>query len=247
MLTTFMAIMMPVIALLMIAVINVSHVVYAKIRLQDAADRAAYVGAAKQAYIMNRMGEDNLAIQKRFSDLKEELTHNSKQTVEKGRERVSQVRSEIMGRWQEMEAWNDGAWETVRTTSQDLLSKGYAGAWLIPQKSSRLLTLLDHAETDQYQKLKFDGMRGDLFFDPADHDDGEDSILSYLVKDPLHEVRWEVTACAVMPNLLLASKFQNINHQLCASAAAQPHGGSIRSGAPYQVSFVPIRRDHVRQ
>lgn len=248
MLTTFAALIMPVIILLMAMVINTGHIVDSKIRLQIAVDRAAYAGAAKQAHIMNWMASQNHEIHKKYSDLKKELEDNSKQSVEEGRRRFNSVKQEINNIWSEMNRWSGQGMVKAAEVSDAVARANYARGYpMHPPQYRNMLLLRDDLRPEQIQTLKFDGMKG-IFVDPTDHDSKDDRILSYLIKDERPTVRWMTRLQADLPTGFLTKTLNALigGMKLNAASAAQPHGGSIEGCAfqdpcsQYQVSFIPV-------
>lgn len=246
MLTTFVALVMPVLILLMAAVLNVGHVVNAKIVLQNAADRAAYVGAAKQAFIMNKMGEKNREVHGIFEKLKSDIVPNSNNDANDVTQKVKDANQRITAAYNEMEAWNDDAYALVRVASLSVTQENYAAATLMPRvPDAPMLTLRAELDPDQRQHLKSDynTMVGGQIWEPASHAQSENVVQSYYVKDPTLEVRWQVELTAPMPMGIMSDKFAAPT--LHAVSAAQPHGASIKdcglnSSCPsYEVSFVP--------
>jgi Flp pilus assembly protein TadG len=252
MLTTFAALVMPVIVLLMAMVINVGHIVDSKIKLQIAADRAAYAGAAKQAKIMNWMSSQNWEIQKKFLDLKEELAKNSTQSVEDGQKRFNTVKQENVIIAELMDRWSDRGMTEAKKVSDAVALANYPNARpMHPPLYSPMLTLRNDLDVQQFQKLDWHGMEW-LFVDPKDYKTASDKILTYLIKDNTPIVRWKTRLQAPIPSGFLTTTlnyFFPYELKLNAVSMAQPHGGSIRECAfksdkkncdPYRVSFVSI-------
>lgn len=252
MLTTFAALIMPVIVLLMAMVINTGHIVDSKIKLQVAADRAAYAGAAKQAHILNWMAVQNWEIHKKFEDLKKELAENSTKNEAEGRDRFNHVSREINDIWESMDAWSEQGMAEAAKVSDAIVNANYAAAQsFYPMLRSGMVFLRNDIETKQIQKLEWHGMQG-VFVDPEDHNSASDRITAYLIKDDRYPtVRWVTRLAANLPTGLLTKtlNYWIAGMQLHAVSAVQPHGGSIRECAfkekkedcaQYQVSFVPI-------
>lgn len=246
MITTFVALVMPILILLMAAVLNVGHVVNAKIMLQNAADRAAYAGAAKQAYIMNRMGEKNREVHGIFEKLKMDIVPNNNNEAADVAQKVKDANQRITAAYNEMEAWNSIATDWANLASQSVARDNYAAAMHIPRVLNQpMLTLRHDLESQQRQHLRSDynTMVGGQIWEPASHDQTENEVQSYYVKDPVFEVRWQVELTAPTPKGIMSDKFAAPT--MHAVAAAQPHGASIRDCAlnpncpSYEVSFVP--------
>lgn len=252
MLTTFAALIMPVIVLLMAMVINTGHIVDSKIKLQIAADRAAYAGAAKQAHILDWMAGKNWEIYKKFSDLKKELAENSTKSEAEGRRRFDHVSQEINNIWELMSTWSQQGMAEAAKVSGAIASANYIAAQSsYPMQNNEMVFLRNDIETKQIQKLEWHGMQG-VFVDPEDHNSASDRITAYLIKDDRYPtVRWVTQLTANLPTGFLTKTLNQWipGLQLSAVSAAQPHGGSIRECAfqaaaqdckKYQVSFVPI-------
>lgn len=248
MLTTFVALIMPILVLLMAAMLNVGHVVNAKILLQNAADRAAYTGAAKQAYVMNKMGEKNREIHGIFEKLKRDIVPNSSNDASDVTQKVKDANQRINATYGEMEAWSAEAHAWAKGASLSVVRENYAAATLIARVPDHpMLTLRSELEPGQRQHLKSDynTMVGGQIWEPASHDHAENVVQSYYVKDPAFEVRWQVELTAPMPRGIMSDKFASPT--LHAVSAAQPHGAGIRDCAfdpkclQYQVSFVPYQ------
>lgn len=245
MLTTFIALVMPVIILLMAAVVNVSGMVHAKLMLQNAADRAAYAGAAKQAAIMNDMGAKNREIHQIFEELKRNILPNSSNGARDVTQKVKDAQIRISAAYQEMEEWNSDANQKAEAVSRSVAEENYAAATPHSNAPRVMLTLLSEAERDQRQHLRPEhhNMVGGLIWEPASHDQTDNVVQSYYVKDPNQEVRWQVELSAPTPRGVMSGFF--IRPTLHAVSAAQPHGSSIKDcglnpGCPsYEVSFVP--------
>lgn len=248
MLTTFAALVMPILILLMAAVLNVGHVVNAKVMLQNAADRAAYAGAAKQAYVMNRMGEKNREVHAIFEKLKRDIVPNSNNEASDVTQKVKDATQRIAAAYGEMEAWNADAYIKAKAASLSVAEENYAAATVVLRVPDQpMLTLRGELESQQRHHLRSDynTMVGGQIWEPASHDHTENVVQSYYVKDPAYEVRWQVALSAPMPKGLMSDTFAA--PVLHAVAAAQPHSGSIKDCAfdpkcpPYQVSFVPFQ------
>lgn len=246
MLTTFVALVMPILVLLMAAVLNVGHVVNAKVMLHNAADRAAYAGAAKQAYVMNKMGEENREIHGIFEKLKRDIVPNSNNDAGDVTQKVKDANQRIHAAYDEMDAWNRAAFSFAEATSRSVTRQNYAAATMVPRVPNQpMLILADMLESQQRQHLKSDynTMVGGQIWEPASHDHTENVVQSYYVKDPVREVRWQVELIAPTPKGIMADKFAAPT--LHAVSAAQPHGASIKdcglnpSCPSYEVSFVP--------
>lgn len=248
MLTTFAALVLPILILLMAAVLNVGHVVNAKVMLQNSADRAAYAGAAKQAYIMNRMGEKNREVHGIFEKLKNDIVPNSNNGAGDVSQKVKDATQRINADHGEMEAWNVEAYARAKHASVSVARENYAAATLVARVPDRpMLTLRDELEPGQRQHLRSDYNTtvGGQVWEPASHDHAENVVQSYYVKDPGFEVRWQVELTAPMPRGIMSDKFASPT--LHAVSAAQPHGASIKNCAfdpkcpQYQVSVVPYQ------
>lgn len=246
MLTTLAALVMPILILLMAAVLNVGHVVNAKIMLQNAADRAAYAGAAKQAYVMNQMGEKNREVHGIFEKLKRDIVPNSNNEAGDVAQKVKDATQRINAAYNEMAAWNSDAHAKAKAASRSVALKNYAAATMEPRVPNQpMLALRDELESQQRQHLKSDynTMVGGQIWEPASHGQTENVVQSYYVKDPAYEVRWQVELTAPTPKGIMSDKF--VAPTLHAVAAAQPHGASIKdcglnpSCPSYEVSFVP--------
>lgn len=245
MLTTFVALVMPVLVLLMAAALNVSHGVHSKIQLQNAADRAAYAGAAKQAAIMNDMGTKNREIHGIFEALKKNILPNSSNGERDVTQKVTDAQIRIRAAYREMEEWNSDANQKAEAVSRSVAEENYAAATPHSNAPQVMLTLLSGAERDQRQHLRPEhhNMVGGLIWEPASHDQTDNVVQSYYVKDPNQEVRWQVELSAPTPRGVMSGFF--VRPELHAVSAAQPHGSSIRDCGlnpecpSYEVSFVP--------
>lgn len=253
MLTTFVALMMPVLIVIFAAVLNISHVVDAKIKLQNAADRAAYAGAAMQAHIMDEMGKQNNEVHDAFEWLTEQLVPNTSNGEGDVQGKFITAKNRIDTARAIMDGLNSQAWQKASDISTAVALANYAAADLKPRvPSGAMLTILDNLEEDQHQHLRSDWNNniGGVIWEPASHEHFERVIQSYYVKDALLEVRWQVGLEALIPSGFMSFAFKPVLRnlgvdRLQAVAAAQPHGASIKACAfdencaKYQVSFVP--------
>lgn len=250
MLTTFAALIMPVIVLLMAMVINTGHIVDSKIRLQIAADRAAYAGAAKEARIMNRMAEKNREMRRNFEGLRKEFHENSTESLARGRQRFIDVRSKNIKIRDEMAIWNEDGLSMAERVSDAVAYANYSSATPIHLSSyPNMLTLRDDMprEEAQYQVLSYYGMQN-IFVDPTGYESDSNRMITYLVKDDRDAVYWMTWLQADVPAGFLTTTLNRhfpYNLKLNAIATAQPHGGSIEKSAfqdnypKYEVSFIP--------
>lgn len=259
MLTTFAALIMPLIVLFMAIVINTGHIVDSKIKLQIAADRAAYAGAAKQAHVMNKMAEKNWEVHQRFEKLKRDIVPNTNKDEEDLKTKVQNADAEITNMVNAMQEWNSKAMAWSYDVSNSVLQANYGRAtqnrYGVGQDMFELLT---EYETGQHQKLKsdFNILEGGLIYEPKTTEDVINIILSYVIKNPDTHVQWESDVSAPIPSGFLTSVLNRHFPQgmkFTATSLAQPHGGSIRDCAfkekkedcaQYQVSFVPIGGDY---
>ncbi len=251
MLTTFAAIVMPIVILLMMAVVNVGHIVDAKIRLQNAADRAAYAGAAKQAYIMNKMGEQNRVIHEAFEQFKAYVDPNSSNDKSDVDTKLTDARNKIADAAENMQRWNRSAYGLAMTVSQDVAHANLPSTQVavnvqVPSQDMLLLEVSYESGQNVALTADYNRMENPVIWEPKDHKDVTNKLLSYLVKDPTSEVRWQVELTQSLP---ISPLFKISDLQLHAVAATQPHGGNIKVCAfsqncpQYQVSFVPLQDD----
>jgi Flp pilus assembly protein TadG len=246
MLTTLIALLMPVLILMLALVINTGHLVHCKMQLQITADRAVYAGAAREAALMNRMVAQNRMIREKYQNLKQELEHSTKKDESQARARVQTVNAENHALWAEMESWNRAGLEAALQVTTAVARANYpraSVAALVP--AGPMLRLDDRWETPQYQVMHFDHMTGPIFVDPTGHEEGREKILTYVVKDPNGRAAWAAQLSAPLPEGFMTHTLQSLLPRaltLRAISAAQPHGGSIRDGREYHVSFVPIAR-----
>ncbi len=256
MLTTFAVLIMPVIVLLMAMVINVGHIVDSKIRLQIAADRAAYAGAAKEAHVMNKMAEMNFKIHERFEKLESDIGPNTNKDAPDLKDKVQNAKTDISNMANAMQDWNAKAMAWSYDVSSAILQSNYSDA---TQKrygaGLDMLELLTEYEPGQHQKLKSDYniLEGGLIHEPKSHQDVLNIVLSYIVKNQNTPVRWESHVVAPLPAGILTSILNDYVPDLhvYAISAAQPHGGNIKACAfnkdceKYKVSFVPVKGNYV--
>lgn len=250
MLTTLAMMVMPVLVLLLAAVLNVSHIVHSKILLQNAADRAAYAGAAKQAYLMNEMGKKNNQIHGIFEKLRMDIVPNSSNGEGDVAQKVRGATNQIAAAYDAMEDMNASAFGMALKISKSVAAINYGAATLTPFTPDKpMLTLQAEAEAGQRQRLRSDynTMVGGQIWEPASHGQTDRVVQSYYVKDPARDVRWQVALTAPMPRGLMSGLFRS--PVLRAVAAANPHGASIRECAfdatcpQYQVGFVTFQDD----
>lgn len=263
MLTGFMGVMIPVFVLLVALVLNVNALVDAKLRLQMATDRAAYAGAAKQAYVMNKIGEDNWQIHQLFLKLEKDLKAGTKKSDQEAVGHVRATMVSIQQLEEDMEHRNVTAHEKATNISKQILVNNDGVATLqVKTPSGPMLTLSDTEEVGQWQTLSYAYTTGSDPFDPENHSSGERSVLSYVVKTPSPTVVWSIAATAPLPQGILFGVLKkylsNPLPQLQARATAQPYHGSIKRykdlavvdlaavpaaaiavGADYQVSYAP--------
>lgn len=255
MLTTLAALIMPVIVLLMAMVINTGHIVDSKIKLQIAADRAAYAGAAKQAHVMNKMSEMNRKIHERFEKLKSDIVPNTNKDDADLKTKVQNAKSDITNMANTMQDWNKKSMVWAYDVSTAALQSNYANATQSRYRHNQdMLELLTEYEPGQHQKLKSDYniLEGGLISEPKSYQDVVNIVLSYVVKNPDTHVRWESHVTAPLPAGFLTKTLNTYLpvHHIYAVSAAQPHQGSIKDCAlnadcrKYQVSFVPMEGDY---
>lgn len=250
MLTTFAALVMPILILLMMAVVNVGHVVDAKIRLQNAADRAAYAGAAKQAYIMNEMGKQNGEIHRIFEKFKSDVGPNSSNDKGDVDAKLKSSRNQIAVIANTMQDWNRDAYGWTEKVSRDVAQANVPSVTVrvrIPNQDMVLLKSDYESGQSVAITADYNVMETPVIWEPKDHNNVTNNLFSYIVKDPATEARWQVALTQKLPDSPV-TRFFNIP-ELSAVAAAQPHGGSIKACAfdpncsQYQVSFVPFQDD----
>lgn len=232
----FIALVMPVIMLLVGFAVDYGALVDSKIRLQIAADRAVFAGAAKLSFIMNKISEKNWGIYQAFLKVDKNFGPNSQQSLDECVKRVKEMENnQTTLIYEDIEDLLQNAYRDAHSVAEDVAKANFATAKYLPVYGAvdkKLFDVLDGGgeKTDE----DGDEIRRDIVcanisgivFDPKKVETkNNEKLLKYTYGD-----RSYVALIAELRTLFhppLAGKFFG-PIEMTAVSAGQPYGGSMK-------------------
>jgi Putative Flp pilus-assembly TadE/G-like len=224
----------PLLAAVLLLIVDLGRLAVARARLQVAADRAAYAGAASYAASLDRIASANWRLHKASRDLARDFATQSQQNRAAAEERISayeaardEALSEIDATF---DAMDDRAAHAAKSTlaANAPLSAGEAFA-------DNGVQLDADADRDrQWETASYDVITGPSWIDPESTEVGTYEALSYLTKRRGPDAAIAVSATLPVKPLLLQAA-AGVPIEVRAASAAQAFGGSVEAFALTEV------------
>jgi hypothetical protein len=220
----------PLLTAMLLLLIDVGRLAVARSRLQAAADRAAYAGAASLAHSLDRIAVANWDLFKAYRDLEEDFDRGDNQNRDAARERIRAY-----------EASRDEALTTVEQTQSTMEERAESAAASTLAANARTSSetisasanpSLD-AEADreaQWRMLTYSDITGTSYIDPESVEEESYEALRYLVKRRAPDAAVAVEATTEVRPLFLQAALGDAL-QVRAEADAQAFGGSAEDFA----------------
>ncbi len=241
--TVFIALAVPFLAALLLSVVNFGLLVDSKIRLQIAADRAVYAGAAKLSQVMNEIAKDNWAIYKSFNKVDQNADYSSWQSGE-CQNRVNELKNNQSATLASIDDLRANGYRDANIVAENVAKENYGSvnyAPLFGEPGRPLFQIVDWGKSTDDEKNQYDGSSDSkeliakniicgnvsgIVFDPDDVKTNDNAnILKYTYKNA--EYVGLISKLSAKFNApLLSNVFGSFN--ITATAAAQPYGGSIK-------------------
>ena len=208
----FFLLAMPLMVAMLAVVIECGRIALARARVQAAADRAAFAGAAVVADGLNRIAAANWRIHRAWRDLDRDFRSDTQQDA---------------AAFEEIEATRSGLVPRARALALATLSRNapQAAGAAVPRVG---VVLDDDADPDaQWGRVEFGRPNGGpIFTDPENVESGGFDALKFLIKRPASDaVLGVVAAQRVRPMLL--GRMLGVGVEVRGAAAAQAFGGSM--------------------
>lgn len=250
-LTILMALIVPVLFALVAFLVNYFYLVDTKMKLQVAADRAVFAGAAKLAYSMNQIAEENWAVYKAYRKVWGNFDKNS------------QSGNECPQRVKEMDNTQQTAW---RQNIEDIVTNAYGDAIAVAnsvmaanfpetdghtaavydsiygKQDDRLFEMVDDLNSDQKNDVICGIIEGVVFAPKEVKEDTQENKLKYLFLDQGFVALVGRLTAQVYP-LLMKDIFGPEGITINATAAAQPYGGSMKNFALQETDTIEQARN----
>ncbi len=208
------------------AVVLIGQVSIAKMRLQIAADRGAYIGAMTLAKSLNEIASSNRAIHSAFKSIRKDFIGDMQQSESAARERIERYQSEIGLEFQKVGRILTRAPELARSYA---LAVAMSNA---PASELEVIVKADFAISDrldpdfQWSRLSYDFVEGGNFADPEGVGHGYFDALSHLLKERRFDGWVAVVAAQPVAPLSLSTSYGGV-FSVTATSAAKAYGGSI--------------------
>lgn len=235
---TFFLIAMPLMVAMLAVVVECGRIAVARTRVQAAADRAAFAGAAVVANGLNRIAAANWRIHKAWRDLDRDFRSDTQQDAEAAGQRFARYEAERDAAFEEIEATRDAMVPRARAISLATLaanaprSEGAA----VPRVD---VALDDDADPDaQWGRVDYGRPSGGpIFTDPENVESGGFDALKFLIKRPASDAVLGVFAAQRVRPMLLG-RMLGAGVEVRGAAAAQAFGGSIEGFARKEMGAI---------
>ena len=168
---------LPLMVAALIVIVEIGRIAVARARLQSAADRAVFAGAASLADSMNSLAASNWRINKSYRDLEEEFNSSSEQNEEAVRQRIEKYEATRDSALEDMSEVLSNMHERSETVAESAFEANYpsASAGFELSGDVRIDEELDRAK--QWGELGYNRITGDVFVDPEDVSSGQYAAL----------------------------------------------------------------------
>jgi ElaB/YqjD/DUF883 family membrane-anchored ribosome-binding protein len=243
------------VALLLLA--DIALQVVTKLRLQVAADHAALRAAESLAGSMDAMGAANVEVRQTFDDLEADLQSNTVKDQQEGEKRVAEARATIDALRAQMEARLDDGYQSACEAARQVVAQQAPWAEMLPLSGGTFTTDANGVELCEALERLFvmDDVDADLTFaynvnastiyEPISVKQQTATLLHYRRKAETRgqQVAFGLHLRASRPPSFFVEPADDVadDPYLVGTAAAQPFGGSIEDGEPYEATLVPIK------
>lgn len=214
----------PLMAAMLALVIEMGRIALSRSRIEAAADRAAYAGAAALAHGMNQIAAENWRLHKAWRDLDRDFRNDTQMNEQAARRRIAAYEagySESVARIRDLQ---DGMPTSARAAALGTLAANAPAA--SGQVFNRTEALLSADEEQSQGGLTGWGhVTGTIYTDPDAVEEGSYTHTKFLVKPSSPDAVVGVFAEEAIRPMLLGRLIGGV--KIRASAAAQAFGGSI--------------------
>lgn len=214
----------PLLAATLLVLVDVGRIAFLRARLQVAADRAAFAGAASIAHDLNRIAAANFRLHRAYRDLAADFSADSQQDERTARQRIETYEAERDRALEEMGQTASRLPQRARHAADATLKANLPEAeasYLLPGAPR----LRDDAEASQEEVLEYGSIEGPSFIDPESVKQGEYRALSHLIKERSADALIGLAASADVHPLLLDA-WGGSSMRVLAASAGQAFGGS---------------------
>lgn len=258
--TIFIAIITPVMIAMLALIVNVGMLLYSRVKIQIAADRGAYAGAAVLAHALNQIAIADWKIHHEYVELEKWLSSTSERSKDEIKKRMDETKQRQGDLIDEINQINTSMFESAVITAQSVSSANYSGSEFMPFALPNLEGMfrigLTEEEGAHFGDVSGANIMGQTF-DPDSYEIGDKmQMLRYVEKTPQADVLFGGWVKGISPTPVMLNIFGE-SSDLLAAAAAQPYGGSISEFAQvkpdadeppnvlarellYRVAFVPV-------
>lgn len=224
--SVLMIAIVPICAALLALVVETGRISLARIRLQSAADRAAFAGAASIANSLNRIAVQNWKLNKAWRDLDRDFASDAQQNRETARQRFTRYSSERDALLSEMETISSSIEDRSRNISLGLFLRNepLASAEVITRAEPVLMDNANHER--QWGKVRYGSIEGPIFTDPESVESGEFDALKYVIKNPGPDASVGVIARQRVRPVMLR-RILGDGVEIKTTSSAQAFGGSV--------------------
>lgn len=230
--------LMPVFVLFLLFMLNAGGLFFRRERLQIAADRAAFTGAASLADDLNRATKLNWQIASEYRNTRRQFLERS-ENKDSGEKEIRASIAFQQDRAADMEVIIDEIFRRAEQRAARVFTANmpWANAEIIALPRHNVVDCFQDPETGEFlrQRVSYDTVRG-FVFDPVEarEEAGGGDLIRYCAKDPMARMAVIVDAIEVSPAPFLPSWFGP--EGLHAEAVAQPYGGSLKEIAHNETS-----------
>lgn len=227
---TLLVMLMPLLAIAMIAIINSLYVSGEQRKLDVAANRAAFAGASVIANGLNAIAKDNWRWHEAYRNLKDELDGGSGQSDGERKERVNDYWKSVSDIFGRMSKINAQLFENAAIASRAVLDSNQEKDALVEfgpiPGDGGLIRLRYDLNDDQLVDLKFNYVEGSDFTNPFGWAAGNTNVISHLAKDQGIEGLFYAGVVKKIP-LPMMPKFFHEPLPLSSQGFAMAYGGSM--------------------
>lgn len=254
-----LAIVTPLLVALLAVVVNVGMLLHARAKLQVAADRGVYAGAASIAHDMNRIARANWGIHSEYARLEDWLNGTSEPSEEEINNRFSEARARQAELFAQIRDINAGMFGKAVEVAGGVAAANVPGVEFVPffdPPEDGMMQIGGQEDDEHYGYLSGADIEGTTF-DPESYDvEAPEEVLKYLEKNDGRSLFFGGWVISQSRAPIFSSLFGGAS-EIAAEAGAQPYGGSIRAFAEvnpmgddppdssakqylYRVAFVPV-------
>jgi Flp pilus assembly protein TadG len=211
---------------MMLLIVDLGRLSVSRARLQAAADRAAFAGAASLADSLDRMAVSNWRLHKAFRDLEDDFASDSQQDVDAAQQRIEEYEAARDASLAEIDGLRDGMAEKARASSAATLAANAPASDAEIRVAVDVQLSADADPDEQWRTLAYDVVTGPSFIDPESTEGGTYEALRYLRKEAAPDASVGILATTEVQPLFLEAALGS-SMEVRAQAAAQAFGGAI--------------------